>query len=174
VTGRDYREALLDVLGEPLAAEGLDLEEVQVSTAGRRRVVRVLVDKDGGVSLDDIAEATTLVSAALDATDVLGEGAYTLEVTSPGVDRPLSAPRHWRRNVDRLVKVTPRTGEVFTGRILAVDDTAATIDVDGVHTRVPYADVAKARIEIEFNRPASALQHAGHADGSDAHDHRKE
>jgi ribosome maturation factor RimP len=169
MTGRDYRGALHDVLDGPLAAKGLDLEDVQVTTAGRRRVVRVLVDKDGGVSLDDIAEATTHVSAALDAEEILGEGAYTLEVTSPGVDRPLTSPRHWRRNVDRLVKVTLHTKETLTGRILEADDSSVTLTCDGRPTRLPYDAIAKARIEIEFNRPVTPQRDAA-SNGHDAHD----
>ena len=169
MTGRDYRGALLDVLDAPLAANGLDLEDVQVTTAGRRRVVRVLVDKDGGVSLDDIAEATTSVSAALDSEDVLGDGSYTLEVTSPGVDRPLTSPRHWRRNVDRLVKVTLQTRQTLTGRILEADDASVTLTSDGRPTRLEYGDIAKARVEIEFNRPATPVRDAASA-GRDAHD----
>jgi ribosome maturation factor RimP len=156
MTGRDYRGALLDVLDGPLTAKGLDLEDVQVTTAGRRRVVKVLVDKDGGVSLDEIADAATDVSAALDSQDVLGEGSYTLEVTSPGVDRPLTAARHWRRNVNRLVAVGMRTGETVTGRIVAADDDDATLLVGADAKRLRYDDIATARIEIEFNRPAAA------------------
>ena len=158
MTARDSNRALLDVLTEPLARKGLDLEDVQVSAAGRRKLVRVVIDKDGGICLDDIADATRDVNAVLDATDVMGEMPYTLEVTSPGVDRPLTQPRHWRRNVDRLVKVSPYEGTAFIGRILTADGDAATLAVDGTEARWPYSDIAKARIEIEFNRPNSATE----------------
>jgi ribosome maturation factor RimP len=172
VSGPDYRSALLGVLTDPLATSGLDLEDVQVTSAGRRKVVRVLVDKDGGVSLDEVAGATTDVSAVLDSSDVLGDGSYTLEVTSPGVDRPLTLPRHWRRNVDRLVKVTRTSGETVTGRVIEAGDTSATLDVDGARTEQPYRDVAKARVEIEFSRPASRAgrRSAGQASPRDADD----
>jgi ribosome maturation factor RimP len=152
VSGRHSKEALLEALAEPLAADGIDVEDVEVSSAGRRRVVRVLIDKDGGISLDDITDATRRVSTLLDDGDVMGEAPYTLEVTSPGVDRPLTLPRHWRRNVDRLVKVTPHQGPPMTGHILAADETGATIGVDGSSVRVSFADIAKARVEVEFNR----------------------
>jgi ribosome maturation factor RimP len=152
VSGRHPREALLEALTPPLAADGIDVEDVEVSSAGRRRVVRVLIDKDGGISLDDITDATRRVNAFLDDGDVMGEAPYTLEVTSPGVDRPLTLPRHWRRNIDRLVKVTPHQAPPLTGHILEADDTGATIRVDGSPVRVSFADVAKARIEVEFNR----------------------
>jgi ribosome maturation factor RimP len=142
------------MLRDPLDRSGLDLEDVEISTAGRRRLVRVLVDKDGGVTLDEIADATRLVSGLLDSSDVLGEAPYTLEVTSPGIDRPLSRPRHWQRNVDRLVKVRPRDGQPFTGRIVSADEDAVVLDGDGVRRQVDYASIAKATIEVEFNRPA--------------------
>ncbi len=152
MTGQPPTEKLLAMLRDPLAEAGLDLEDVEMSTAGRRRVVRVLVDKDGGVTLDEIADATRLVSAALDSGDVLGETPYTLEITSPGLDRPLTQPRHWRRNVDRLVKVRPREGSVFTGRVVDADEDAAVLDVAGEKRRVDFADVAKATVQVEFNR----------------------
>jgi len=153
VTGNPPQQALLEVLEQPLASSGLDLEGVEMTRAGRRSVLRVLVDADGGVTLDDIAAATQLVGTVLDSSDVLGESPYTLEVTSPGVDRPLVLPRHWRRNLDRLVKVTGHDGESFTGRVSSTDDTAAVLDVDGTTREVPYSDVATAQVQIEFNRP---------------------
>jgi ribosome maturation factor RimP len=143
-----------DALRDPLSDLGLDLEAVELTPAGKRRVLRVAVDKDGGVTLDDIAEATRAVSAELDGEDLMGEQAYTLEVTSRGVDRPLTEPRHWRRNRDRLVRVTLHDGSQLTGRIGDSDDAGATLDVSGVRRRVSYDEVAKALVQIEFNRPA--------------------
>ena len=130
MTGHQPNEALLEVLTGPLEASGVDLEGVEVSSAGRRRLVRILVDKDTGITLDDVADATQLVGGVLDASDVMGEAPYTLEVTSPGIDRPLTLPRHWRRNVDRLVKVETIDGTSFTGRIKDVGETSATVVVD--------------------------------------------
>lgn len=158
MTGHQPTEALTEVLAQPLSSRGLDLEGVEISKAGRRSLVRVLIDKDGGVTLDDIAEATRFVSAELDSHDLMGEGPYTLEVTSPGVDRPLTLPRHWRRNVDRLVKVKSTDGVTFTGRIATADDRQATVDVAGGTRQVVYDDVATARIEVEFNPPRLAKQ----------------
>lgn len=163
------RDALLEALRPPLARGGLDLEDVEVSTAGRRRLIRVLVDKDGGVTLDEIADAATVVSAELDAHDVLDEAPYTLEVTSPGVDRPLTVPRHWRRNTDRLVKVQPREGATFTGRVIEVGESSVHLDINGTMREVRYADVAKARVEIEFNRPR-ARQTSDSSDSHESHD----
>jgi ribosome maturation factor RimP len=142
----------------PLSTLGLDIEAVELTPGGKRRVLRIAVDKDGGVTLDDIAEATRAVSEVLDDSDVLGEMAYTLEVTSRGVDRPLTEPRHWRRNHDRLVKVTLAEGEPVTGRILDSGDTGALLDFSGTRRRIAYADVAKALVQIEFNR-TPAPQH---------------
>jgi ribosome maturation factor RimP len=153
VTGHQPQQLLLEALERPLAQSGLDLEGVEVSQAGRRSLVRVLVDQDGGVTLDDIAEATHLVSDVLDTSDVMGESSYTLEVTSPGTDRPLTLARHWRRNTDRLVTVSTHSGGTFTGRVLAADEDHARLDVDGATREVAYDDVAKARVQIEFNRP---------------------
>ncbi len=157
MTGQQPQQALLEVLEQPLASSGLDLEGVEMTRAGRRSVIRVLVDTDGGVTLDDIAEATHLVGTVLDSSDVLGESPYTLEVTSPGVDRPLALPRHWRRNVNRLVKVTGHDGNAFTGRVTSADDDAAVLDIDGAAREVSYADVATAHVQIEFNRPRTAV-----------------
>jgi ribosome maturation factor RimP len=150
------RERLEGELTDPLASLGLDVEAVEITPAGKRRILRVAVDKDGGVSLDDVAAATREVNRVLDESDVMGEQAYTLEVTSRGVDRPLTLPRHWRRNVTRLVKVTPHEGGVLTGRILASDEDGVTLDVQGVRRRIAYADVKRALVQIEFNRPGSA------------------
>jgi len=146
------RDRLAGVLTDPLLAVGLDVEAIELTPAGRRRLLRVAVDKDGGVTLDDIAEATRVVSRVLDESDAMGEQPYTLEVTSPGVDRPLTLPRHWRRNQGRLVKVSLSGGETVTGRITGGADGQVTLDVDGSERAVPLGDVAKARVQIEFNR----------------------
>ena len=146
------RDRLAEVLTEPLAANGLDVEAIELTPAGRRRLLRVAVDKDGGVTMDEIADATKQVSRLLDASDVMGEQPYTLEVTSPGTDRPLTLPRHWRRNESRLVKVTTHDGDTVTGRIRSSDEQAVTLDVDGSERVLAYDEVAKARVQIEFNR----------------------
>ena len=154
----DIIDRLAGLLAGPVEALGLDLEAVDLSKAGKRSVLRVAVDKDGGVDMDDIAAATSEVSRVLDDSDVMGNGPYTLEVSSPGVDRPLTLPRHWRRNVGRLVKVTLADDSDVTGRIVGSDDEAAELDVDGTARRVALEDVAKARIQIEFKRPSDGAQ----------------
>ena len=137
---------------DPLSAMEIDVEAVELTPAGKRRVLRVAVDKDGGVTLDDVADATREVSRVLDESDVMGEMPYTLEVTSRGVDRPLTLPRHWRRNADRLVRISLADETTLTGRVLASDDRAVTLDVDGTQHEIAYADIAKALVQIEFNR----------------------
>lgn len=148
------REQIERELDGPLRALGLDIEAVEITPAGNRRVLRVAVDKDGGVTLDDVADATREVNQVLDGSEVMGEQPYTLEVTSRGVDRPLTLPRHWRRNQGRLVKVTLADGDSLTGRIGPSDETAVTLEVDGGRREVAYADVAKALVQVEFNRRA--------------------
>lgn len=149
------RDQLAEELTGPVAAVGLDVEAIEISQAGKRRMLRVAVDKDGGVTMDDIADATKEVSRVLDGSDVMGRQPYTLEVTSPGTDRPLVLPRHWRRNRDRLVKVSLQDGSALTGRVTDSDETMATLDVDGTLHEVQFASVAKAKVQIEFNRKES-------------------
>jgi ribosome maturation factor RimP len=158
------KERLESELAQPLASLGLDVEAVEITPAGKRRILRVAVDKDGGVTLDDVADATREVNRYLDESDVMGEQPYTLEVTSRGVDRPLTLPRHWRRNAARLVKVTPVDGAVFTGRVLDSDEEGATLDVQGRQRRIAFADVRRALVQIEFNRPDSSADAADDAD----------
>jgi ribosome maturation factor RimP len=134
---------------------GCDLEDLVVSRAGRRHLVRVIVDGDGGVSLDDIADVSRAVSAALDAAEAAeGEfvaGEYLLEVSSPGVDRPLTLARHWRRNIGRLIRVAA-AGRQVTGRITAADEERVTLEVDGAARELAYAQLGPGRVQVEFTR----------------------
>jgi ribosome maturation factor RimP len=155
VVSDQTRDRLVSELTPPLLEMGLDLEALDVTPAGRRRLLRVAVDKDGGVTMDDVAEATKEVSRLLDVSEAMGEQPYTLEVTSPGIDRPLTHPRHWRRNAGRLVKVRTQTGETVRGRISQSDEDTVRLDVDGSPRELALADVDKAHIEVEFNRKES-------------------
>ncbi len=152
------REHLLTLLGPIVAGAGYDLEDVTVTSAGRRSLVRVTVDADGGIDLDAVAVVSRLVSDALDADAQNPKspralaGAYVLEVSSPGVDRPLTEPRHWRRAVGRLVKVEV-AGRPITGRITAADDSGITLEVDGAASRpVGWAELGRGKVQVEFNR----------------------
>ena len=139
------------VIGPVVTAAGYDLEDVSLSRAGRRYVVRVLVDTDGGINLDGVAAVSREISGALDAAEESGgevlAGEYQLEVGSPGVDRPLTEPRHWRRNVSRLVLVNG-----LTGRVTATDDRGILLDVDGTRREITYADLGPGKVQIEFKR----------------------
>jgi ribosome maturation factor RimP len=143
---------------------GLDLEGVTAGRAGRRRLLRVVIDRDGGVGLDDIAVASRELSARLDATAAMGDAPYTLEVSSPGVDRPLTEPRHWRRAAGRLV-VAPllaapdgetgsrRTAASIEGRITEADEAGVRIEIDGQTRRFGFADLGPGRVQVEFAPP---------------------
>lgn len=154
---------LTSLLSPVLAQFALELESLDSVPAGRRRLLRITVDGDGpegrGPSLDEIAEATRAISDTLDEADLLGPQAYTLEVSSRGTSRPLTEPKHWRRNTDRLVRVTLTEGDEVTGRIIASDDLAATLSVitnpkrgTTVERTVAYADITRAQIQVELNR----------------------
>jgi ribosome maturation factor RimP len=171
----------LERLLEPvIVAAGLDLEAVRVSPAGRRRLLRLVVDADGGVGLDQIAEVSREVSARLDASDAMGDIPYTLEVSSPGVDRPLTEPRHWRRAQGRLVSVAltatddgasaaaaaaARPAPTVQGRVLVADDTGVTLDVDGHRAEFDYTELGPGRVQVEFGRVVEdpAGEGIGHA-----------
>lgn len=145
-------EEITAALTGPLSELDMDVEAVELTPAGKRRILRIAVDSDGGVTLDDVATATKTVERVIDETDVMGEQPYTLEVTSRGVDRPLTLPRHWRRNADRLVKVTLVDGAVVEGRVGSSDEERVTLEVDGAEQEIAYAEVAKAFVQVELNR----------------------
>jgi len=159
----------VDALEPVLRADGVDLEDLQIASAGRRSQVRVIVDADSGMDLDGIARISQVISSALDDPGVAGAaldeatlaGPYTLEVSSPGVDRPLTLSRHWRRNIDRLVIIRTHSGDDVRGRIVEVGDGHATIEVEaagkaaraqGDRTQIQFDDVQRATIEVEFRR----------------------
>ena len=150
------QQRLVELLDPVVTGTGHDLEDLSVQAAGKRSVVRVVVDKDGGTTLDDVAEVTRAVSDALDAFDEKEPGAlgasYTLEVSSPGVSRPLTEPRHWRRNAGRLVKAALRDGGAVTGRVVEADDVRVVLDVDGEQRELALADVARGSVQVEFSR----------------------
>lgn len=163
-------ESVTDVLAPVVASAGLALEEVDVATAGRRRVVRVVVDRagdePGDLDMDAVATVSQDVSTALDASDVLGTAEYTLEVTSPGVDRPLTTRRHWARNRGRLVRTVLTDGSALMLRVGAVDDEGVhgTLEPQMVKGKPPRAkdvgaprdlawdDLVRGEVQVEFRR----------------------
>ena len=172
-SGKPAREAggasvdegrIADVIRPVIAAAGMDLESVRVTAAGRRRLLRVVVDSDRGVSLDDAAAISRELSTALDTVAVMGDFPYTLEVSSPGVDRPLTDQRHWRRAVGRLVQVTVSDSDgarPVSGRVAAADADGVTLDVEGARRRFPYAVLGAGTIQVEFGHPPSELGATG-------------
>ena len=150
---------IADLLRPHLAEFDLELEAVEIIPAGKRRLLRVVVDGDGpdgtGPTLDDIAEASKVLSGALDSADIADNSPYTLEVSSRGVSRPLVLPRHWRRNVNRLVAVKTAAGEQFIGRIVSTADDAAVLNVDGMQRTVKFTGVETALVQVELNRPVA-------------------
>ncbi|HEX6329567.1 MAG TPA: ribosome maturation factor RimP [Jiangellaceae bacterium] len=149
----DPKSTLWDLVEDAVTAEGFDLESLDVTRVGRRGRVKVVVDSDDGVDLDQCAELSHKVSAILDANDdLMGDAPYTLEVSSPGVTRPLTLPRHWRRNVGRLVRVVLSDGGVVTGRVTAANEREAVLDVAGKSREVQYDKVGKAKVQVEFRR----------------------
>lgn len=158
-TGR-IRARLREVVAPVLATAGYDLEELCVSRAGRRFVVQVVVDGDelhSGVIGELSREVSTAIDAAEAAAGEIITGEYVLEVSSPGVDRPLTQPRHWRRNIGRLVAV--QAGERrLVGRVTTVDDSGVTIEVSGRPTTVPHAELGAGRVQVEFARAAQAAE----------------
>ena len=157
----DLRKALLDVLMPVVTGAGFDLEDLVVSTVGRRSVLRVVVDSDAGVSLDAIAQVSRAISDALDAdsTADLIDDAYQLEVTSPGIDRPLTEPRHWRRAIGRLVTVEVG-GKALTGRVVSADTAGVMISVDGGPKAAVWSEIGPGRVQVEFNRDGGSANEA--------------
>lgn len=165
--------ALLAGLAAPLGDLGVDVEDVEVQKAGRRHVVRIVVDRDGGVDLDLVAAVSHRASELLDEpplADVL-PGPFVLEVSSPGVDRPLTEPRHWRRARTRLVHVAMADGRILEGRIVDVpSDTEVVVATATGDVTIALADVQRAQVQVEFNRKDEPDDGAGDDDVSDDSD----
>lgn len=153
----EHRETVRAV-SEPIAQQvGLVVDDVTIGRAGRRTLVTVVVDlpesEVGSADLDRVAEASRAVSVALDESGFAGEAGYVLEVTTPGVDRPLTLRRHWARARTRMVTATMQNGSTLTGRLTDATDDGLVVVVDGQPRGLPWADVTSGRVELEFNRP---------------------
>lgn len=143
-------DRVAELLAPLVEKRGLDLEAVLIKPAGRRSVVQVLIDRDGGVDLDLVAAVSREISDALDATDLLGNNPYTLDVGSVGIDRPLSLSRHFRRNQNRLVEIETIAGEVFIDRILESNENSVTFKETA--KILDISEIKKAQVQVEFNR----------------------
>lgn len=161
------KQRLAEVIEPVTRQAGFELERVSLTRLGRRHRVQVVVDSDDGVGLDAIAEVSRAVSAALDEADGSGEatipGEYVLEVSSPGVERPLTEPRHWRRNVGRLVSVPGPAGRTLTGRVTAVTGEAVVLQTDSGSHELPYAQLGPGRVQVELR----AVEDPAHETGAD-------
>lgn len=143
--------AVKDAIEPIINQAGLFLEALQIATAGKHRTIRVLIDGEKSLSLDEVTAITKPISERLDALDVLGERAFTLEVSSPGIDFPLTLPRHWRKNQKRLVQVVLTSGESFTGRIINSDESSVEFELPKVPVQIlRFDEIKSAHIEIEF------------------------
>jgi ribosome maturation factor RimP len=164
------RQKLRSLLEPVVERTGAELEDLTDQWAGKRRLIRVVVDRDGGVSSDLITDVSHAVSAALDESDALGEAPYVLEVTTPGVDRPLTEPRHWRRAHGRLVKAVLVDGGEVLGRVQASDDGGVTLLVADAERTLAYGEIARAKMQVEFNRAADGADGADEEDESETDD----
>ena len=145
-------ERLESLVDECVSALGFDVEAIELTPAGNKRVLRIALDRDGGVGIDHITEATRALSEELDASDVMGTQPYTLEVTSRGVDRPLTEPRHWRRNAGRLVRLRLTDDSSIDGRIGESDDQGVVIEGRTSSQRLTYDQINTALVQTELNR----------------------
>ena len=150
------KDQISEYITPALHKAGYFLEDVNLVSPGQHRIVTVIVDGESALNLDQVTVASKLVSELLDEATFMGETPFTLEVTSPGIDRPLTIPRHFAKNVDRLLKVTKRDGVVVTGRILANTDSDVTLSVtekkDVKEVVISLGDIKRAQVEIEFSR----------------------
>lgn len=150
------KDQISELITPALHEAGYFLEDVNIVTPGNHRIVTIIVDGEAALNLDQVTEASKLVSELVDSAAFMGDAPFTLEVTSPGVDRPLTLPRHFAKNLTRLVKVTKTDGIVITGRIAAATDSEVTLEViekkDSKEIKIALADIKRAIIEIEFNR----------------------
>ncbi len=142
------KEEISAVITPALTSLGFYLEDLNITTAGKRSLLTVIVDADRHLSLDEVTVATKAISEIVENIPALGSTPFTLEVTSPGIDRPLTKPRHWRKNINRLVKIILLDGSQITGRIKQAGESAATID----EIVINYLDIKRANLEIEFKQ----------------------
>ena len=131
-----------------LSALGFYLEDVTITSAGRRSMLTIIVDGDTHLSLDQVTSATKAIGEIVEGLQSLGNTPFTLEVTSPGLDRPLTKPRHWRKNIDRLVKVVLLDGSVVNGRIKSATETDVLID----DVSIEFSAIKRATLEVEFKQ----------------------
>ena len=144
------KEDISAAITPALEALGFYLEDVTIISAGRRSMLTVIVDGDTHLSLDQVTSATKAIGEIVESIQSLGETPFTLEVTSPGLDRPLTKVRHWQKNINRLVKVVLLDGSEVKGRINEVNEASSVVG----EIKVNYSDIKRATLEVEF-KPVS-------------------
>jgi ribosome maturation factor RimP len=142
------KEEISAAITPALSDLGFYLEDITITSAGRRSMITVIVDGDNHLSLDQVTVATKAIGEIVENIQSLGESAFTLEVTSPGLDRPLTKPRHWRKNIDRLVKIVLLDGKEIKGRVKDVSEISTTVDDQVVN----FSEIKRATLEIEFKQ----------------------
>ena len=157
---------------------GYILEEVTLTTIANERFLSVIVDHDTSINLDEVTVISRAISEDIDAADPFGDLTFTLEVTTPGIDRPLTQPRHWRKNLNRIIRIVKVDGDVVEGRMTAFDEEniSLTENIKGrmkKHT-VPFSDVKKATVQVEFKHHESLLANASDLDEDDVIDEEME
>lgn len=153
-------QSITDAITPVVDAAGFFLEDVHIASPGNRRVVTVVVDGSVNLNLDEVTVITKEISAILDESEFMGQTPFTLEVSSPGVDRPLTLPRHWQKNMSRLVRSVMVNGEVVTGRVDVVHDESVCVVIEGKSphkVELPFVEIKRAQVEIEFNRKGDDL-----------------
>ena len=148
----DNREKLNSLIAAACETVGAELVEFDMFKAGKREVLRIYIDKVNGVDVEDCAAVSRRLSDALDQDESLIEGAFTLEVSSPGIDRPLKSTRDFERNLNQLLRITRETGKPLTGTLTAVDEQNLTLSVKGVTDAVlvPRSEILSAKVEVQF------------------------
>jgi len=150
------KDQIFELVTPAVSDQGFYLEDVHVATPGSHRIVTCIVDGDASLNLDQVTTVSRVISELLDEAVFMGETPFTLEVTSPGVDRPLTEPRHFAKNVDRLLKIIKLDGSEVTGRILSNTNHDVTLTVtvkkETIEQTVSLSDIKRAVVEIEFNR----------------------
>ena len=141
-------EEISAVITPAINALGFYIEDITITSAGRRSLITVIVDGDTHLSLDQVTVATKAISEIMETISAVGDNSFTLEVTSPGLDRPLTKVRHWQKNINRLIKVVLLDGSEIKGRIKNVNEVSATVDEKNIN----YSDIKRATLEIEFKQ----------------------
>ena len=142
------KEEISAAITPALSDLGFYLEDITITSAGRRSMLTVIVDGDTHLSLDQVTVATKAIGEIVENIQSLGQAPFTLEVTSPGLDRPLTKPRHWRKNIYRLVKIVLLDGKEVKGRVKDATEVSATVD----EQVVKFSDIKRATLEIEFKQ----------------------